>query len=236
MKLKILIVIICFFLQLCFAHNFETSISVSPALSFLSSYSTDYIIDNDVGFVFSFAIHEGYNFSDIFGIGIELEYLNTSHIFSSPYLGIGIPEESKTYNHKLTLHTLNVPLLLNIETKKEDSWYLQSGVGISALLYSKRRIELEIININNPDYIGKIEIENGKTSLERRYNYYYSVLIGKNFKIRKLRLFLDFRYRSDIGKWKYELYDTPNNPETERYEILNRFIALDLGVILIKSS
>ena len=233
MKLKILIVIICLFFKFIFAHNFETSVSVSPALSFLSNKSKDYI-DNDVGFVFSFAIHEGYNFSDIFGIGIELEYMNSSHIFSNKYMGITIPETFRTYNHKLKMHTLNFPLLIKIETKKDESWYIQSGLGIIALLYSKRRIEIKETHLNSEN-IRIIVIEDEKTSLDRRYNYYYSVLIGKNFKIKKVRFFINIRYRSDIEKWKYELYDTQNNPETERYKIFNRFIALDLGLILIKS-
>ena len=232
-KLLFLPFIACFFSNVCFAKGFETSISVSPAVSFLSNKSKDYI-DNDAGFVFSCAIHEGYNFNDIIGIGTELEYLNTSHIFSNPSEIVGIPEDITTYNHKLKLHTLNVPLLLKIETRGDDSWFLKSGVGISILLYSKRRIELEITNINEPDYLEKIEIENEKTTLDIRNNYYYSVLLGKNIKIKKIRFFINVRYRSDIAKWKYELYDAQYNLETERYEISNRFMAFGFGIILNK--
>ena len=167
-------------------------------------------------------------------ICVRQNEINTSHIFSNPSEIVGIPEDITTYNHKLKLHTLNVPLLLNIETRGDDSWFLNSGVGISALLYSKRRIELEITNINEPDYLEKIEIENEKTTLDIRNNYYYSVLLGKNFKIKKIRFFINVRYRSDIAKWKYELYDAQYNLETERYEISNRFIAFGFGIILNK--
>ncbi len=222
------------------AQKFKTSLMLSPGISWYSSNNSEVypytwaIKNRGANFCFSGAIREEYYFPKIFSLGIELSYLNTNGNFGSPnpLSQPFILEEYDIYNHSLSLHSINLPVLLKLRTKDEISKgiYFNFGIGLSYIILATREIDRET------GYMGSaptniVPIAKGTVTLKTQNNNQIGTIgilgIGKNIAIKNRIFFCEAQYRFDLNKWTYP---TVNDPMNSGFDIKRECLLLHFGV------
>jgi hypothetical protein len=201
---------------ICFGQKPQHSVLASVNFSTFSSTS-DQIYSNKthkLGGGLEYRIEKMFNKQLSYGAGVG--YSNINFVFhSNCYCGSPIPENFSS--HKNTIETNNVllPLFLKLKLNKtEDSFfYFQVNGGLNWLFYSRRKVVEETSTIFGKESRLELIVDekisfknsNSNTSL----GYYYSLAVGKQFRIGKNTFFSEIGLRNDINNWRYHLPATP---------------------------
>lgn len=182
MKRIKLIILLGFISTYIYGQKFETNIAVSSLISFETSEMTE----SKIVFGFSSSVQEFYNITDNFAIGSEVNYSfenyklkNNLYVSSSP--------ELPYYESKLAIHAFSIPLILRLKTNSD--WFINIGYGLSYPIKSKTSTDLVY-----PENNTRIEVLPKPDKLEHNLSSYYSLGIGKEFKLNDLKILTEIYY------------------------------------------
>lgn len=208
-------IILLFISSLSVAQQFKTSFSLLSGISWYSSNNSE-INNKKIGFTFSAALKEEFILPKIFSIGIEIEYLNTNGSFQNHLDLTVIPEIHNSFRHIVSIHSLDLPILLKVRTNNEFAkginFYI--GTGLSYIIQTDRTIDIVTTYDYSPDKKDISTVTKGSTNIKSQNNKLGTIGIlgiGKNLLIRNKTFFCEVKYRFDFNKWTYSTVGDPVN-------------------------
>ena len=212
------------------SQNFKTSVFVSPNISWISS-SSEKIKSEKTGRGFSVAVREEYYFSKLFSIGSEIEYMNIGASFQSPDNQPAVGEVVHYTRNTIRENIVEVPLIIKIRSKNENkNLYCFTGLGLSYHFSNKKAVEVISYSWHNSDEKQVKFITKGNFDFSNKSKLGSFILfgVGKNFIIKKKKLFSELRFRHDLTSW---VYPTTNDPVDPVFNIRTNTITLNIGYI-----
>ncbi|MFT5512354.1 MAG: hypothetical protein ACI8SE_000752 [Bacteroidia bacterium] len=150
-----------------YSQEFETSLTVSPRISFSSNYNSL----NKLALGGSASIQSFYKLSEKLAVGSEFKYSFENYRLKRNYQG-GIPHNATAFcDISLTNHTLNVPLLIRLKTK--SNWLLTAGSGLNYNLDIKASTDYIYKGNWSDENVTRTNIENTSAVLVNNFNTYY---------------------------------------------------------------
>ncbi|MFY9309918.1 MAG: outer membrane beta-barrel protein [Bacteroidia bacterium] len=199
------------------AQEFRTSVMVGGGASWLNASGIGVghsgIMSNGTNFSFSTAVREELILPKLLSFATEVNYSRMRASFSSPSYEFNIGTRYSYYYHTLNMHSIDVPVIIKVRTKREVSkaGYFLFSYGVSYIASTKRHVELYRGNMNSekPDEI--LPVSEGemnlKTSKNGRIGTLAMIGLGKNFLIQNKQFFCELRFRFDTNSWMYPVSD-----------------------------
>ncbi len=205
-----------------YCQKFETNLTISPLMTLKSNETTE----SKIAFGFSNSIQEFYNLTDNFAIGSEIRYSFENYKLTRDFDGISIPEATSYYESKLTLHSLNIPLILRLKTKSD--WSLNIGYGLTYNLDYKASVDYIYSDWFSKDDT-RTEIPEKSVDLENDLSSYFSIGLGKAFKIKDLRVLTEIYYNHSFADYRIEHGGANGAEILYFYDISPRYIGFKIG-------
>ncbi len=177
----------------------------------------------------------GYGFQYFFhkniGIGTSIEYYLTRAEFYNTCYCAHPDDRTVEIRNQVSSHSIDIPASLRIKTNKTNYTYLQTGLGISWLIYGQRKVEIETnFDLTQQEDPIREEIYNDSYSLRNKNNNglgsYFLLGIGQNIKLKGVFLFVELAYRKDLNFWIY------NTVPAASYDIVRKVSIKRSGFIL----
>jgi hypothetical protein len=193
------------------AQEYRTAVMFGGGISWLNASGTGVghsgIISDKSNSSFSAMVQEELTLPKLFSFATEINFSRTRGGFSSVSYEY-IPEKHSYYYHTLTMHSIDVPLIVKVRTKREISkaGYFLLSYGFSYVAATKTNVLLYKRDMNlEKDSI--LPVSEGemylKTSKNGRIGTVAMIGIGKNFLIKNKQFFCELRFRFDTNGWMY---------------------------------
>jgi len=208
-----------------YGQKFETNLTLSPLMTFKSNKTTD----SKITFGFSGSIQGFYNLTDNCAIGSEIRYSFENYKLTRDFDGVSIPEATTYYESELTLHSLNIPLILRLKTKSD--WSLNIGYGLTYNIDYKASVEYVYYDWATKDDT-RTEIPEKSVYLGNDLSSYCSIGLGKAFKIKHLRLLTEIYYNHSFADYRIEHGGANGAEILYFYDISPQYVGFKIGIKL----
>lgn len=223
MKKSLLAIVTALISTATYSQQFETHLSLSPAMTFTNDASSESRID----FGISGSIQEYYNVSSYLAIGTGLEYSFEKYSLTGDYEGSSIPEVFSSCEGTFSTHTLRVPFLIRL--KSESDWMLNLGYGAAFNLAYSGATEVVSVNMNSQEE-NRTEIPS-TTAVENDLNGYITLGIAKAFTINNARFTAELFYNYGFAEYSI-LHNGTNNERQYTYTTNPQFAGVKLSYSL----
>lgn len=205
-----------------YGQNFETRLTLSPLMTFKSNKKTESKVD----FGFLGSVQGFYKLTDHFAIGSGIGYSFENYRLTQVFEGIAIPESTSHYESRLTTHSLNLPFMLRLKSK--SAWSINVGYGLTyAFDYSA---SVDYISSNwfvedeKRSEISEKSVDSGKD-----LSGYYTIGLGKSFKINDLQLVTEVYYNYGHTDFRVDHEGRTGAEITYFYET-RQYVGLKIGL------
>lgn len=193
------------------AQEFRPSVMLGGGTSWLNASGIGVghsgLMSNSTNFGFSAVVREELTLPKLLSFATEINFSRMRGSFSSPSYEY-IPEKHSYYYHTLTMHSIDIPLIVKVRTKREISkaGYFLLSYGFSYVAATKSNVLLYKSDMNL-DKDSVLPVSEGKTTLKTSKNGRIGTVamigLGKNFLIRNKQFFCELRFRFDTNSWMY---------------------------------
>ncbi len=179
-----------------------------------------------------------YHISSTLAFGSSIKYgIRRGKLYTSCFC-FHIPEQRLSVRNLLTLHSLDVPLVLKLKDGSEDrnkATYFQAGLGLSHIFATHKKVEHEAFPMGNSDKVARGELEEGYFSLRTKGGSpvvpFFQVGIGKRFPIGGRAFFVELVFDRDLRSLQYEAKGAFLKNKRE-VSLKRNLLTLQLGYIL----
>lgn len=223
MRKAALIILIPLISISAYCQKFETNLTISPLMTFTNTETAE----GKVAFGLSGSVQEFYNLTDNFALGTEIRYSFENYKFTRDYNGISIPEATSYFESKLTLHSINIPLILRLKTK--SGWSLNLGYGLTYNLNYKVSVDY-VYSDWFSDEVTRTEITEKWVDSENDLSSFFSIGLGKAFKIKDLRILTEIYYHYSFAEYGIRHGGVNGEKILYSYEISPQYIGCKIGI------